>query len=286
MVRALDPRPGAAAFARRCRGRTRAPWSIGAAATDPVRAELARQWLVAKLLRRRRWALHRHVHLLAAFEDASSRAPIESVLSAGCGSATSELLLAVDHPDVRFTLTDHDPEQLDRARAIVERFGLRNVVVTQVDLLDPPPLPVHDLVVSIEVLEHIDDDVGAIATIVGLSRRFVWVLVPFCNDREFDDPAVQRAEWERHEHVRPGYPHEVLADRLAGLDVVWQRNCYYQPAASAVRRRLSETGTARLLLDRDELFGAVVRDVRAGRVDDSRAAQGVEVLAELRPRQT
>src|SRR5690349_1023721 len=138
---ALDPRPGAAAFARRCRGRAHPPWALGAAPTDPVRAELARQWLVFKLLRRRKWSVHRHVHLVAAFEDAASRAPITSVLSVGCGAGTSELLLALDHPDVAFTLSDHDDAQLDRPREAVERFGLTNVRVERIDLLDPDPLP-------------------------------------------------------------------------------------------------------------------------------------------------
>jgi len=276
----VDDRPGAAAFSRRCRGRS-GSHLVPAASTDPVRAELARQWLTFKLLRRRRWALHRHVHLQAAFEDVASRAPVTSVLSVGCGSATSELLLAVNHPEITFTLTDHDDAQLAKPRAAVGSFGLTNVRVERLDLLDPEPLPTHDLVVSIEVLEHIDDDVRALQTMLDLSRRFVWVLVPFSDERQLADPEVVRAAWERHEHVRPGYTHALLADRFAGVETLWRRNCYFQPDAEALRRRLAGAAPARLLGDRRELFDLAVRDIRGERVASGREAQGIEILASV-----
>ncbi len=278
-AREQDERPGARSFGRRCRGRYGPASLVRGSATDPLRAELARQFLVLKLQRRRRWALHRHVHLHAAFEDAASREPVRSVLSVGCGSATSELLLAVDHPDVTFTVTDHDAAVLERPRALIERFGLTNVEVRHVDLLDPAPQPTHDLVVSIEVLEHIEDDVRALRTMFELSRRFVWVLVPFCDERALTDPAVRRAAWERHEHVRPGYTHAMLADRFAESEVLWRRNCYFQPDAEALRTRLTAMSTPRLVLERRALFAAAVRDIRAGRVRSGRDSQGVEVLA-------
>jgi hypothetical protein len=277
----LDPRPGAAAFARRCRGRAHPPWAIGAAPTDPMRAEFARYWLLLKLLRRRRWAIHRHVHLVAAFEDAASRAPVTSMLSVGCGFATSELLLALDHPEVSFTLTDVDEEKLIRPREIVEQLGMSNVRFEHLDLLDPPALAPHDLVTSVEVLEHIADDRAAIATMVALSRRFVWALVPFCDERQYLDPRVRRIALERHEHVRPGYTHELLAERFAALTTVWERNCYFQPEAEQLRSRLSGRRGAKLLAERVELFELAARDVRSERVDDGRAATGVEILAEV-----
>ena len=70
--------------------------------------------LVRGVLRRRRWSLHRHLHLVAAFEEARALAPIRSVLAVGCGAGLSELYLAATHPDVDFTLTDYDDEQRGR----------------------------------------------------------------------------------------------------------------------------------------------------------------------------
>ena len=278
---AADPRPGVSAFARRCRGRAHPPWALGRASTDPVRAELARNLLLLKLLRRRRWAVHRHVHLVAAFEDAASRSPISSVLSVGCGSGTSELLLALDHPEVSFTLTDHVEEGLARPRQLAAWLGLRNVRVERLDLLDPAPMDRHDLVVSVEVLEHIDDDQRAVATMIELSRRYVWALVPYCDERQYHDPRVRLGALERHEHVRPGYPHDLLAERIAPLVTHWQRNCYFQPEAAELRNRLAERRLPVLLLEQAELFGLAARDIRSERVDDGRAASGIEVLAEL-----
>ena len=184
----------------------------------------------------------------------------------------------MDHPEITFTLSDHDEEQLAKPRAAVRRFGLENVRVERIDLLDPEPLPAHDLVVSIEVLEHIDDDVTALQTMRALSRRFVWVLVPFCDDAQLADPKVRQSAWERHEHVRPGYTHEMLAERFAWAETLWLRNCYFQPRAQVLRRRMADADLPRLLRDRKSLFDLAVDDVRSRRVDDGHQASGIEIL--------
>jgi hypothetical protein len=206
---------------------------------------------------------------------------VRSVLSVGCGAGLSELLLAVNHPEVAFTLTDYDEAQLARPREVVERFGLTNVEVARLDLLDPPALPTHDLVVSIEVLEHIEDDVAALGTMKALSDRFVWALVPYCDEDQFADPRLRRRVLESHEHVRPGYPHAVLADRFADVATVWQRNCYFEPAAAALRNQMTETRSPLLLLEQARLFELVAQDVRSERVDDGRLASGIEILADV-----
>ena len=57
---------------------------------DPRRAATAAR-LLGEVLSRPTWSLHRHVHLVSAFEDARALAPIETVLTVGCGHQSAQL---------------------------------------------------------------------------------------------------------------------------------------------------------------------------------------------------
>jgi SAM-dependent methyltransferase len=218
-----------------------------------------------KILRRRRWALHRHVHLVAAFEEASARAPVGTMLGVGCGLGLTELYLAATHPEVEVVLSDHDPERLQLARYLAWRYRITNASFLTVDLLASAPALTgrFDLVTGVEVLEHVEDDQLAFAHLAAMSRRHVFQLVPACTEAALVDPRVRARVWEHQQHHRPGYTERTLAELVAPMERCWMRPCYLEPQASALRAEMTGATDAELVADRRRLVDAVVAEIGA-----------------------
>lgn len=233
------------------------------------------------IARRRRWALYRHVHLLAAFDEARARMSVGSVLSVGCGAGLSELYLAVREPSLRVVLADYDPSRIDRARSLAKNWSIPNVEFEQIDLLAElaDQQASFDFVMAIEVLEHIENDTQAAANLFALSRAFTYVLVPYASRREQADERLQKRVWDRHEHFRVGYDGEQIQS-LCPMDhaVLFRRNCY-MPAAAAHRQEMEVATDDSLVERRWSHVRSAALDVRddlvAGGMVES---QGIEML--------
>jgi SAM-dependent methyltransferase len=246
-------------------------------------AALGADVLVQLMLRRGRWSLHRHVHVVAAFEEVSSQMPIRRLLSIGSGAGLSELYLAAAHPELAVTVTDVDPTNLARARRRARQLGLSNVTFRPLDLLDAgaPVTERYDLVIGVEVLEHIDDDRRAATQVAALSRAFVYQLVPYCTDADLADAKVRAREWQRHGHHRPGYTHETLAALFSAGDPAWIRTCYVEPEASSLRHRIEQAASWVRLARRHRLVMAACADV--GQHGGVQPASGIEILTRVAP---
>jgi len=239
--------------------------------------------ILKRLARRRTWALHRHVHLVAAFETALAEGPVETMLSVGAGSGLSELYLAASHPEVQFTLTELDEARMAWAREMSTCWEMENVSYAVQDLLAPCETdPAADFVASIEVLEHIDDDETAARNLIACSRRFVFALVPYCSAAELDDPRRARRAWSAHGHHRVGYTHETFAAVLGDHERLMLRNCYFNPEAAALRARLSEMSDEEAVEARLELTREAADDVQDRVVaGGTEQAQGIEALLRI-----
>jgi SAM-dependent methyltransferase len=144
-----------------------------------------------------------------------------SILDAGCGSGVFTYELAKRHPDATVLGVDSDPGLVERANQIATRAGLANCRFIEGDVTQLGFDDAFDLVLSVDNLEHVPDDVGAMRTLLhtlrpggqlvvhvpGYERR--WLL--FGRRVNFDVPG----------HVRPGYRAEELVEKLqgAGFDV-------------------------------------------------------------------
>jgi SAM-dependent methyltransferase len=151
-----------------------------------------------------------------------------TILDAGCGPGVFSFELAKRHPQAQVLGIELEPELVGRATTIAERAGLTNCAFEKGDVTRLDFDARFDLVVSVDNLEHVEDDVTAMRTLLralrpggtlvvhvpGYERR--WLL--FGRRVNFDVPG----------HVRPGYRAPELADKLrrAGFDVVDQRYTY------------------------------------------------------------
>ena len=245
------------------------------AGDDPLSGIGARR-LVNEVLSRGNWALHRHVHLVRAFETALVGGGITTALSVGCGAGLSELFLAIRHPEIAFHLTDFDESRLDIGRRRVQDLEIGNVTFGSLDLLGEPDGRRYDWVSSIEVLEHIEDDHPAARHLQELSSAWWWILVPHCTPADLTNPGRIRRAWEKCGHYRPGYTSETLRHVLGDdAEIDWLRTCYHEPAATSLRNRIKEAEREVLIADRVTFVAEACLDLD-GPVDAP--GGGIEVL--------
>lgn len=152
----------------------------------------------------------------------ATRGTFRDILDAGCGQGVFSFELAKGHPEAQVLGIDMDPTLVARANAIAQRAGLTNCRFEVGDVTKLEYDAAFDLVVSVDNLEHVDDDVTAmrgllralrpgaraVVHVPGYERR--WLM--FGRRVNFDVPG----------HVRPGYRTDELVDRLnaAGFDLM------------------------------------------------------------------
>ncbi len=145
----------------------------------------------------------------------------ENILDAGCGSGIFTFELAKRHPQAQVLGIELEPDLVGRANEMARRAGLANCRFEQGDVTKLDFEGAFDLVVSVDNLEHVEDDVSAMRALLsalrpggrlvvhvpGYERR--WLL--FGKRVNFDVPG----------HVRPGYRAEELVGKLrdAGFEV-------------------------------------------------------------------
>jgi 2-polyprenyl-3-methyl-5-hydroxy-6-metoxy-1,4-benzoquinol methylase len=143
------------------------------------------------------------------------------ILDAGCGQGVFSFELAKRHPEAEVLGLDMEPVLVARANAIARRAGLKNCTFETADVTGLEFEGRFDLVVSVDNLEHVEDDVTAMRALLralrpggtlvvhtpGYERR--WLM--FGRRVNFDVPG----------HVRPGYRADDLVRKLkdAGFEV-------------------------------------------------------------------
>jgi SAM-dependent methyltransferase len=141
--------------------------------------------------------------------------PRSSVLDMGCGRAVSLFWLARRHPDWHLTGVELDPAQAQSARQAVERGPWPNMSIVEGKLQDlgedNSRMLTYDLIMAVDVMEHVEDDVGLLREI----RRMLTpggYLILHVPRRQQDQwrwlPIFER--YEVHDHVRTGYTSEGL----------------------------------------------------------------------------
>ena len=186
-----------------------------------------------RLLLGRTWRYLRYLH----FREAVLLAKPKTILCIGAGQALAELALAIEFPHIRLHVTDVKSERTPNYKAAVAlagRWGVTNIVFGLCDITQPTDFRA-DLVASIEVLEHIADDLTVAANMRAAGRN-VFCLVPFADAVTNCNPEKRRKAWEKHEHFVCGYDSEALCS-LFGPPIA-MRGCYWLDAGQDLRTRL------------------------------------------------
>jgi SAM-dependent methyltransferase len=149
-----------------------------------------------------------------------------AILDAGCGRGDYSFYLAARFPDARVHGVDIDEARVDRNRRMAERLGLENVTFDTADLVSARFSTPFDLIISIDVLEHITQQEQALRNLMGhlTPQGRAFYHIPTARSRPVPFSRALRGfhEWAEGEHVAEERTAEdfLAVMQRAGYDVI------------------------------------------------------------------
>ncbi len=151
------------------------------------------------------------------------------LLDAGTGRGDIALHCARLHPQWRVRGIDLIEERVERCRTAAGNLALRNVIFSRENLLNLSATAQYDLITNTDVLEHIEDDRGAMAKLARALAPGGYLLLTFPSVPQRRHLRLVR--WRERRigfkpedigHVRPGYSPEMInaLAREVGLEPV------------------------------------------------------------------
>ena len=138
----------------------------------------------------------------------------KNILDAGCGRGDYSFFLARRFPDASITAVDLDSVQIESNQIKAEQWKLKNLKFIQGDLAHLKLPDEYDLILSVDVFEHIEDDVNALKSLYNLlSGDGMFVLHVPLNNRV--SSITTRYKFKiQDDHVRDGYDENDLLQKL------------------------------------------------------------------------
>jgi SAM-dependent methyltransferase len=183
----------------------------------------------------RAWYVRREVRRLLEAHDAQR--PVR-VLDAGTGFGQYAYFIARNYPRARVHAVDVKQDYLDRAASFIERTPQRDqVTLAWDDLTDLQAEGPFDLILSVDVMEHIADDRAVFRHFERVLRPGGYVIINTPSDQGGSDVQADTDESFIGEHVRDGYNMQALEEKLreAGLEPVRSLYTYGPYGARAWR---------------------------------------------------
>lgn len=139
-----------------------------------------------------------------------------SILDAGCGKGIISFYLARRFPYSKIISIDTDVGLIEKARLIRTKIKMRNINFEVKSILDLDQSEQFDLIVCIDVLEHIENDFGASQNLSNsLTKGGILIIhVP----QKFQKHPFRKMEWKGH-HVREGYIPQELINLLQSVNL-------------------------------------------------------------------
>jgi 2-polyprenyl-3-methyl-5-hydroxy-6-metoxy-1,4-benzoquinol methylase len=138
------------------------------------------------------------------------RMSISSVLDVGCAQGHYSVRIARRYPNSQVKGTDFNEEKLDTACLVKKAFGLRNLTFEKTDVCPNDTREKYDLVLLLQVIEHLEDDRTALARIRQVVDEKGHLIITAPNIHSWI------IEWNRRHltvagHFREGYSDDELA---------------------------------------------------------------------------
>lgn len=215
---------------------------------DPVKDRLGRIFGRHPLLQRlfftllhgiflRSWYVRRALRRI--FAGWPTDQPVR-VLDAGTGFGQYAYYIARHYPQAQVVGVDLKTDYLEQARRFIQQTSVADRVQFVSDdltrLQTPGPF---DLILSVDVLEHIEDDLAVLCHFARVLRPGGYVVINTPSDQGGSDVRAPGQQSFIEEHVREGYSREQLEARLreAGLEPV-ESHYSYGPWGSLAWRLL------------------------------------------------
>ncbi|HZL12098.1 MAG TPA: class I SAM-dependent methyltransferase [Prolixibacteraceae bacterium] len=181
---------------------------------------LLRAWHIRNELRRR----------------TSSTPEVKSVLDAGSGFGQYTYRMAKWFPNAAIQAVDIKPEQIEDCNQFMQKAGLSDRVKFELaDLTQFQEDEKYDLVLSVDVMEHIEEDVQVFRNFYASMKKGGMLLISTPSDQGGSDSHEHEHEGGVHgfidEHVRDGYNMTEIETKLksVGFSKVETRYSYGAP---------------------------------------------------------
>lgn len=197
------------------------------------------------LLFLRAWYVHSTLRSIVEKRiEQSDRRPLQ-VLDAGAGFGQYTYWLLKNFPELEGTAIDVKTDYLETCRAFSEQVGLSDRVEwVEADLTDPDRYPLHqedrfDIILSVDVMEHIYEDRAALKNMARVLRPGGYLLINTPSDEGGSGVTAEGQESFIGEHAREGYAVDELAEKIRGAGLESVRTIYaYGPYGSLAWRLL------------------------------------------------
>lgn len=205
---------------------------------DPVKAKLGKFFNRAPILRKIFYSLLdilllRTWHVKKAIRKFSSeRGETVSVLDAGSGFGQYSYRLWRMRPDWKIHGVDVKQEQIDDCNNFFKKAGASGAVsFSYADLTMFESEAEYDLILSVDVMEHIEDDRAVFAGFYRALRPGGRLIISTPSDRGGSDVHHDHDESFIDEHVRDGYSIDDITFKLreAGFDTIIPKYTYGRP---------------------------------------------------------
>ncbi|PIO49022.1 MAG: methyltransferase type 11 [[Chlorobium] sp. 445] len=216
---------------------------------DPIKRSLGKVFNKTPFLRKvfyrlldllflRAWYVHRELKAWASTQQNGAR-----ILDAGAGFGQYVYFLSHLNQAWQILAVDVKAEQVEDCNRFFQTIGKTNVVFKTADLTTFCEPNAFDLVLSIDVMEHIEDDVGVFRNLFNSMKKGGLLLISTPSDKGGSDAHHDHEEHDGHthgfidEHVRDGYSLEDIEQKLkmAGFQRVEAYYTYGKPGSLAWR---------------------------------------------------
>lgn len=145
----------------------------------------------------------------------------KEVLDAGSGPGVITFMLAERYPGARVTGVDMVEEEISASRAIAERARVTNTSFETADITALPFQNRFDLIVCVDILEHIEDDEQALAQLRDALKPSGTLLLHLPALYRRYPVLKKRLNFDVPTHVRSGYRLEDVRPMMerAGMEV-------------------------------------------------------------------
>lgn len=145
-----------------------------------------------------------------------------SILDAGSGFGLYTYFIAKESPSWKIKGVDINTEEVDSCNTFFENAGLRNVSCTTADLVSFSSKLTYDLILSVDVMEHIEDDTTVFKNFYNSLKENGMLLISTPSDLGGSDVNHNSQSSFIEEHVRDGYSKDDITSKLknAGFKIV------------------------------------------------------------------
>lgn len=141
------------------------------------------------------------------------------ILDAGCGRGVITRAVAKKYPDAKVEAIDELDEFQKKNQFLAESMGLQNCTFIHDNLLELNEEDIYDLILSVDNLEHIEDDVKVLSNFFTAMQSGGTLLVHVPHYYRRWPVFKRKVNFEVPGHVRPGYhlPEMIEKIRAAGF---------------------------------------------------------------------